>query len=78
LLDLFQTLGIEQAHIAAGGAPVLTDWHGLATHHVKQRILATLTGEEAAEWRSAVAQAEADGTQWAPNPLSGRAGNVGW
>jgi hypothetical protein len=29
LLNLFQTLGIEQAHIAAGGPPVLTDWHGL-------------------------------------------------
>jgi len=33
LLDLFRTLGIEQAHIAAGGPPVLTDWHGLATLH---------------------------------------------
>lgn len=33
LLDLFQTLGIERAHIAAGGPPVLTDWHGLATLH---------------------------------------------
>jgi hypothetical protein len=29
---------------------------------VKQRILATLAGKEAAEWRSAIAQAEADGT----------------
>jgi ubiquinone/menaquinone biosynthesis C-methylase UbiE len=29
---------------------------------IKERILATLTGEEVAEWRSAVAQAEADGT----------------
>ncbi len=29
---------------------------------IKQRILATLTGEEAIEWRSAVVQAEADGT----------------
>jgi hypothetical protein len=29
---------------------------------IKERVRATLTGEEAAEWRSAVAQAEADGT----------------
>src|SRR5271169_386427 len=29
---------------------------------IKQRILATLTGEEAAEWQSALTQAEADGT----------------
>jgi SAM-dependent methyltransferase len=28
---------------------------------IKQRVLAALTGEEAAEWRAAVAQAEADG-----------------
>jgi SAM-dependent methyltransferase len=33
LLDLFQTLGIERAHIAAGGPPVLTDWHGLVMRH---------------------------------------------
>jgi hypothetical protein len=33
LLDLFQTLGIGRAHIAAGGPPVLTDWHGLVTRH---------------------------------------------
>jgi SAM-dependent methyltransferase len=33
LLDLLRTLGIEQAHIAAGGPPVLTDWLGLATLH---------------------------------------------
>jgi SAM-dependent methyltransferase len=33
LLELFRTLGIERAHIAAGGPPVLTDWHGLATRH---------------------------------------------
>jgi SAM-dependent methyltransferase len=41
LLDLFQTLGIDRAHIAAGGPPVLTDWHGLAVRH-PQRI-ASLT-----------------------------------
>jgi SAM-dependent methyltransferase len=33
LLELFHHLGIEQVHVAAGGPPVLTDWHGLATHH---------------------------------------------
>jgi pimeloyl-ACP methyl ester carboxylesterase len=33
LLDLFQHLGIGQAHIAAGGPPPLTDWLGLATRH---------------------------------------------
>jgi hypothetical protein len=33
LLELFQTLGIERAHIAAGGPPVITDWQGLAIHH---------------------------------------------
>jgi SAM-dependent methyltransferase len=36
LLELFRTLGIERAHIAAGGPPVLTDWHGLATRHPKR------------------------------------------
>jgi ubiquinone/menaquinone biosynthesis C-methylase UbiE len=33
LLELFQALGIERAHIAAGGPPIITDWHGLATRH---------------------------------------------
>jgi ubiquinone/menaquinone biosynthesis C-methylase UbiE len=41
LIDLFQQLGIGAAHIAAGGAPVLTDWHGLAVSH-PQRV-ASLT-----------------------------------
>jgi SAM-dependent methyltransferase len=31
LLDLFRHLGVEQAHIAAGGPPPLKDWHSLAT-----------------------------------------------
>ena len=35
---------------------------------VKQRILATLTGEEVAEWHAAVAQAEADGTFFIASP----------
>ena len=33
LLDLFRHLGIEQAHIAAGGPPPLRDWQNLATLH---------------------------------------------
>ena len=33
LLDLFQHLGIERAHIVAGGPPPLRDWHNLATLH---------------------------------------------
>lgn len=33
LLDLFRQLGIERAHIAAGGPPPLKDWHSLATLH---------------------------------------------
>src|SRR5271169_5174485 len=33
LLDLFQHLGIERAHIAAGGPPPLLDWYNLATLH---------------------------------------------
>ena len=33
LLELFQTLGIERTHIAAGGPPIVTDWHGSATGH---------------------------------------------
>jgi SAM-dependent methyltransferase len=41
LLDLFQTLGIERAHIVAGGPPVLTDWHGLAIRHPER--IASLT-----------------------------------
>jgi len=31
VLDLFRHLGVEQAHIAAGGPPPLKDWHSLAT-----------------------------------------------
>jgi SAM-dependent methyltransferase len=42
LLDLFDILGIEQAHIAAGGPPVLTDWHGLATLHPERVASLTL------------------------------------
>jgi ubiquinone/menaquinone biosynthesis C-methylase UbiE len=42
LLGLLQTLGIEQAHIAAGGPPVLTDWHGLATLHPERVASLTL------------------------------------
>ncbi len=42
LLNLFQTLGIEQAHIAAGGPPVLTDWHGLATLYPERVASLTL------------------------------------
>jgi SAM-dependent methyltransferase len=41
LLDLFQGLGIDRAHIAAGGPPVLTDWHGLAIRHPER--IASLT-----------------------------------
>jgi SAM-dependent methyltransferase len=42
LLDLFRTLGIGQAHIAAGGPPVLTDWLGLATLHPERVASLTL------------------------------------
>jgi hypothetical protein len=35
---------------------------------IKQRILATLTPEEAAEWRSAVAQAEEHGAFFVATP----------
>jgi hypothetical protein len=41
LLDLFRHLGIEQAHIAAGGPPPLMDWHRLATLHPER--VASLT-----------------------------------
>ena len=35
---------------------------------MKQRILASLTEEESAEWKAAVAQAEADGTFFISTP----------
>ena len=35
---------------------------------IKQRILAILTGAEATEWQSAVAQAEANGTFFIASP----------
>jgi hypothetical protein len=41
LLALFQALGIDRVHIAAGGPPVLTDWYGLAIHHPER--IASLT-----------------------------------
>jgi len=42
LLDLFRHLGIEQAHIAAGGPPPLMDWHSLATLHPERVASLTL------------------------------------
>lgn len=42
LLDLFQHLGIERAHIAAGGPPPLLDWYNLATLHPKRVASLTL------------------------------------
>jgi len=42
LLDLFQHLGIERAHIAAGGPPPLRDWHSLATLHPERVASLTL------------------------------------
>jgi SAM-dependent methyltransferase len=41
LLDLFHHLGVERAHIAAGGPPPLLDWYNLATFHPER--LASLT-----------------------------------
>jgi SAM-dependent methyltransferase len=41
VVELLGHLGIERAHIAAGGAPTLTDWHGLATRHPER--IASLT-----------------------------------
>lgn len=42
LLDLFQHLGIERAHIAAGGPPPLFDWYNLATLHPERVASLTL------------------------------------
>jgi SAM-dependent methyltransferase len=42
LLDLFQHLGIERVHVAAGGPPPLTDWHRLATRHPERVASLTL------------------------------------
>ena len=41
LLDLFRHLGIERAHIVAGGPPPLRDWQNLATLHPER--IASLT-----------------------------------
>jgi pimeloyl-ACP methyl ester carboxylesterase len=41
VVELLGHLGIERAHIAAGGAPTLTDWHGLAARHPER--IASLT-----------------------------------
>jgi hypothetical protein len=41
VVELLEHLGIERAHIAAGGAPTLTDWHGLAIRHPER--IASLT-----------------------------------
>jgi SAM-dependent methyltransferase len=41
LLDLFQHLGIERAHLAAGGPPPLFDWYNLAALHPER--IASLT-----------------------------------
>ena len=42
LLDLFRHLGIEQAHIVAGGPPPLKDWQNLATLHPERVASLTL------------------------------------
>jgi SAM-dependent methyltransferase len=42
LLDLFRHLGIEQAHIAAGGPPPLFDWYGLANRYPERVASLTL------------------------------------
>jgi SAM-dependent methyltransferase len=42
LLDLFRHLGIERAHIAAGGPPPLLDWYNLATLHPERVASLTL------------------------------------
>ena len=42
MLDLFRHLGIERAHIAAGGPPPLKDWHSLATLHPERVASLTL------------------------------------
>jgi SAM-dependent methyltransferase len=42
LLDLFRHLGIERAHIAAGGPPPLLDWYNLATHYPERVASLTL------------------------------------
>jgi SAM-dependent methyltransferase len=42
LLDLFRHLGIERAHIAAGGPPPLLDWYNLATLHPERVSSLTL------------------------------------
>ena len=41
VVELLGHLGIERAHFAAGGAPTLTDWHGLATRYPER--IASLT-----------------------------------
>ena len=41
MLDLFRDLGIERAHIVAGGPPPFKDWHSLATLHSER--IASLT-----------------------------------
>jgi SAM-dependent methyltransferase len=41
VVELLEHLGIERAHFAAGGAPTLTDWYGLATRHPER--IASLT-----------------------------------
>ena len=43
LVDLFEHLGIEKAHIAAGRLG-LTDWQGLATRHPDRYRLQDQTG----------------------------------
>jgi len=42
LLDLFRHLGIERAHIVAGGPPPLKDWQNLATLHPERVASLTL------------------------------------
>ena len=76
LLDLFRHLGVEQAHIAAGGPPPLKDWHGLATLYPDRVAFLTVISPPVV---NPAALASLAGRRGRPGPACARRGRAdGW
>jgi hypothetical protein len=77
LLDLFRHLGVEQAHIAAGGPPPLKDWHSLATLYPERVASLTVISPPVVNPAAIAGLALADaGRRGRPRPACARGGRA--